>query len=165
MTGKTKGLIALGVAVLAVAALAWAGSESKPRESGLPKPVIQEAIKGEQCVEDTDYMRRNHMVLLEEEGDRVKIDGIRGGKHSLKGCIDCHASPTSGSVAKFETDFCISCHTFTAVEVNCFQCHATKPEGPMIMHSMDAETAHYKHKLAAGASQPIGVEEMVKVAQ
>jgi hypothetical protein len=33
------------------------------------------------------------------------------------------------------------------------------------MHSLNAETAHYKHKLAAQATGKVSVEEMAGVAQ
>ncbi|MBI5718098.1 MAG: Hdr-like menaquinol oxidoreductase cytochrome c subunit [Burkholderiales bacterium] len=89
-------------------------------------PVIERATKGERCVEDTANMRRNHMRFLEHQRDATVHGGIRGTKHSLKGCIDCHASRTSGSVAAAPGDFCVSCHAYAAVKVDCFDCHATK---------------------------------------
>jgi hypothetical protein len=93
------------------------------------------------------------------------IEGIRTKKHSLKECINCHASEKSGSVAKAKDDFCVSCHSFAAVKIDCFECHSTKPQGPVTMHPLNADTAHYKHKLAAGAKNPISVDDMAKVAQ
>jgi formate-dependent nitrite reductase cytochrome c552 subunit len=92
-------------------------------------PVIERAPKGERCVEDVASMRRNHMRFLEHQRDATVHGGIRGAKHSLKGCIDCHASKTTGSVAQAPTDFCVSCHAYAAVKIDCFDCHATKPAG------------------------------------
>jgi hypothetical protein len=160
-----KRLMVLGAVVLTTVALAWAGSEDKPKASGAAKPVIQKAIKGEQCVEDTDYMRRNHMVVLDVHRDKAVIEGIRTPKHSLKECINCHASEKTGSVAAAKDDFCISCHSYAAVKIDCFDCHSTKPKGSMAMHPLNAETAHYKHKLAAQAASKVDVEEMARVAQ
>ena len=60
-----------------------------------------------------------------------------------------HASETTGSVAAAKDDFCVSCHSYAAVKIDCFDCHSTKPQGSIAMHSLNAETAHYKHKLAA----------------
>ncbi len=90
-------------------------------------PPIERATKGERCVEDTASMRRNHMRFLEHQRDATVHNGIRGAKHSLKGCIDCHASRTTGSVAAAPGDFCVSCHAYAAVKIDCFDCHATKP--------------------------------------
>jgi len=149
-------------AFLAVA-LIWAGLI--PAQADAPKPVIQKATKGEQCVEDTAYTRKNHMKVLNHHRDETVLEGIRTKKHSLKECINCHASETTGSVAKSKDDFCVSCHSYAAVKIDCFDCHSTKPQGSMAMHPLDAATAHYKHKLAAGAKQPVSVEEMAKVAQ
>lgn len=165
MAGKIKSLLILGAVVLTTAALAWAGSDTRPKASGVPMPVIQKAVKGEQCVEDTDYMRRNHMVVLDQHRDKVVIEGIRTKKHSLKECIECHASETTGSVAAAKDDFCVSCHSYAAVKIDCFDCHSTKPQGSIAMHSLNAETAHYKHKLAAQATSKVSVEEMAGVAQ
>ncbi|MBV5325306.1 MAG: hypothetical protein J0626_08585, partial [Rhodospirillaceae bacterium] len=72
-----KRLLAVGAVVLTTAALAWAGSDAQPKASGAPKPVITKAVKGEQCVEPTDFMRRNHMKLLNHQRDETVIEGVR----------------------------------------------------------------------------------------
>ena len=150
-------------AAFLAAAMVWAGMS--PAQAGAPKPVIEKAVKGQQCVEDTEYMRKNHMKVLDHHRDKTVIEGIRTKKHSLKECINCHASEKSGSVAKSKDDFCVSCHSYAAVKIDCFECHSTKPQGPMTMHPLNADTAHYKHKLAAGANKPVSVDDMAKVAQ
>lgn len=142
MTGKMKSLLALGAVVLTTAALAWAGAEAQPKAGGAPKPVITKAAKGEHCVEDTEYMRRNHMKLLLVHRDRTVLQGVRTPKHSLKGCVDCHASEATGSVATAKEDFCVSCHSYAAVKIDCFECHSTKPQGAAAMHPLHADAAH-----------------------
>ncbi|WP_088286948.1 Hdr-like menaquinol oxidoreductase cytochrome c subunit [Ideonella sp. A 288] len=92
-----------------------------------PQPVIEPARAGTQCVADPAVMRRNHMDLLKHQRDDTVRGGIRGAKHSLKDCIDCHASQATGSVAKAETNFCVSCHSYAAVKIDCFECHTSKP--------------------------------------
>ncbi|MDP1900585.1 MAG: hypothetical protein Q8K96_09045 [Rubrivivax sp.] len=67
------------------------------------------------------------MDLLRHQRDDTVQGGIRGAKHSLKDCIDCHASRTTLSVAKAETNFCISCHSYAAVKIDCFECHSSQP--------------------------------------
>lgn len=157
-----KRLLAIGAVVLTTAALAWAGADNQPKDGGAPKPVITKAVKGEQCVEDTDYMRRNHMKLLDHHRDETVLEGIRSKSHSLKGCIDCHASEATGSVATAKDDFCVSCHTYAAVKIDCFECHSTKPQGSMAMHT---EAAHDQHQLSAQAASNVNVEEMAGVTQ
>lgn len=110
------------VALLPLAPAAAGGS--------VPKPVIQKA-KGDKCVEDTEYMRRNHMKLLNHHRDKTMHEGIRTKQHSLKNCIDCHATPdASGKETVLGKDhFCQSCHAYAAVSIDCFQCHSSKPAG------------------------------------
>lgn len=122
---RHAGLI-LAVLALVAAVTPWSASRADTAKRGL-LPAIEPAAKGERCVEDTATMRRNHMRFLEHQRDDTVHGGIRGAKHSLKGCVDCHASKTTGSVAAAKTDFCVACHSFAAVKVDCFGCHATKP--------------------------------------
>ncbi len=91
-----------------------------------PLPTIEPATAGTQCVEPADVMRRNHMRFLEHQRDATVHGGVRGAKHSLKGCIDCHAGAKTASVAKAETHFCVSCHSYAAVRIDCFECHTSK---------------------------------------
>lgn len=137
-----------------------------PAWAGAPQPVIEKAAKGEQCVEDTDYMRKNHMKVLNHHRDKTVIEGVRTKKHSLKECINCHASQKTGSVAKSPDNFCVSCHAYAAVKIDCFECHSTKPEATAGMkHPLSAGAAHYQHKLAAQAKNPVTVEEMAGAAK
>lgn len=87
--------------------------------------------KGEACVEDKDFMRRNHMDLLRHDRDETVHKGNRDIKHSLKDCISCHAIDGSDGKALTVSSpkhFCRSCHDYAAVSVDCFQCHASRPE-------------------------------------
>jgi len=90
-----------------------------------PMPVVEPAAAGTQCVEPADVMRRNHMRFLKHQRDDTVRGGIRGAKYSLKDCIDCHASQKTASVAKAETNFCVSCHSYAAVKIDCFECHSS----------------------------------------
>jgi hypothetical protein len=94
--------------------------------SRVPQPVV-DAARGGQCVEDPAFMRRNHMELLKHQRDDTMHGGLRGAKYSLKTCIECHASQATNSVAATPTNFCVSCHTYAAVKIDCFECHATQP--------------------------------------
>lgn len=101
--------------------------------AGTPMPDIPKAVKGEQCVEDTDFMRKNHMDLLSHQRDETVHRGIRTKKHSLKGCFTCHIvkdaenKPVTVSNPKH---FCRECHDYAAVKVDCFQCHSSVPDAP-----------------------------------
>ncbi len=98
--------------------------------SDVPRPDIPRG-QGEHCVEDTDFMRRNHMTLLMRQRDETVLKGVRSKQHSLKECISCHvvhgsdAKPVTASSPKH---FCRSCHDYAAVKIDCFQCHASRPD-------------------------------------
>lgn len=115
------------LALLLLACGLAAQAADEPAKGGrVPKPVIESARSG-QCVEPAADMRRNHMEYLKHQRDDTMRGGIRGAKYSLKACIECHASPATNSVTAAPTNFCISCHSYAAVKVDCFECHATQP--------------------------------------
>lgn len=125
--GLRFGLIAaLALATGVGAAVTAAGIDHARRNAELA-PTIEPAARGEQCIADPALMRRSHMDMLRHQRDETVRQGIRGASASLKGCIDCHASARTGSVAKAPSDFCVSCHSYAAVEIDCFGCHASRP--------------------------------------
>ncbi len=98
----------------------------------VPVPDIPEAVKGEQCVEETGFMRRNHMELLLHQRDDTLRKGIRTQKHSLKNCFTCHVVKGADNqpvTVKDSRHFCRECHDYAAVQVDCFQCHTSVPGG------------------------------------
>jgi hypothetical protein len=123
----------LGVGLSAVGA--FAAEPKKPTR--VPLPAVQ-TQPGEKCVEPTDVMRRNHMTFILHQRDETMHRGIRTVKHSFKNCVNCHADPTTNSVLG-KDGFCQNCHTYAAVKIDCFECHAASP---------------VKGKTAAAAPQP-----------
>ena len=117
-------MVAAWLASATLGLLMVGGAEAETGRT--PKPVVEPAAAGSQCVEPPAVMRRNHMAFLKHQRDDTVRGGIRGAKHSLKACIDCHASQKTASVAKAETNFCVSCHTYAAVKIDCFECHTDK---------------------------------------
>lgn len=93
----------------------WAGSEAK-------QPVLAKA-KGEQCVESAQWMRANHMQLLDDWRHSVVRDQSRTyvsttGKHFEKSlsntCLECHDN---------KEEFCEACHGYASVKPYCWECH------------------------------------------
>jgi hypothetical protein len=80
--------------------------------------------RGGQCVRDPQWMRKNHMHLLIHQRDEVVHKGIRDDQISLKNCIECHASTKDDSVIAREDSFCVACHRYEAVKIDCFDCHS-----------------------------------------
>ena len=110
--------------------LAPAAAAAQDSAAGrVPLPTIVKG-KGEACVADTAYMRRNHMTELDHQRDETMHRGVRTRKFSLKECVACHATPadTGGYVSvNAPGQFCRSCHDYAAVTIDCFQCHAARP--------------------------------------
>ncbi len=95
-----------------------------------PKPVVKASGT---CVESAEYMRANHMQILNEWRDEVVRDNNRvyvsktygtkfdkslssAGKTS---CLGCHSN---------KEEFCDSCHNYTAVAPYCWECHLEPKE-------------------------------------
>ena len=101
-----------------------------PALAGTPLPDIPKAVKGEQCVEETGFMRKNHMELLMHQRDETMHEGIRTKKHSLKNCFTCHIVRDENNKPVTVADprhFCRECHDYAAVKIDCFQCHSSTP--------------------------------------
>lgn len=93
----------------------------------LPKPELPPGGE-KKCVESVEYMRANHMQLLNDWRDNVLRDGNRTvvtveGKDYRKGlqqaCMQCHSN---------KEKFCDSCHTYAAVKPYCWDCHLSPKE-------------------------------------
>ena len=98
-------------------------------QSGLG-PVIPEA-KGDRCVEPTEVMRRQHHQFILHQRDETVHRGVRTKKYRFTRCIDCHVQPTAtGDFPRHGDDnhFCTACHRYSSVSIDCFQCHADRPE-------------------------------------
>ncbi|MDO8785366.1 MAG: sulfate reduction electron transfer complex DsrMKJOP subunit DsrJ [Syntrophales bacterium] len=91
-------------------------------------PDLKIVTKEKQCVESTEYMRTNHIQLLNEWRDAVVRESNRlyvasDGKRyemSLSGtCLKCHLN---------KADFCDRCHNYLQVKPPCFHCHVVPEE-------------------------------------
>ena len=123
-----RGALWRGVAKAAVvAALAGAALAADAPATRVPMPGVSAPAEGK-CVEDTGFMRRNHMRLLVHQRDRTVHDGIRTERHSLANCVSCHASRETGRVTGGKDAFCESCHRFAAVKLDCWDCHTDQAQ-------------------------------------
>ena len=99
-----------------------------------PFPKIHEP-EGKKCVQPEDEMRRNHMNYILHQRDETVHKGIRSDSedkgYSLAKCIDCHVEPNEkGEIANHDDTehFCNACHEYASVQIDCFECHADKPQ-------------------------------------
>jgi len=90
-------------------------------------PAIQEWEKAngkKECVESKEFMRAEHMQLLNNWRDAVvremyrqyvsKTSGKRFDMSLQNGCMHCHSN---------KKHFCDQCHNYMAVKPYCFDCH------------------------------------------
>ncbi len=87
--------------------------------------------KGEACVEPNEVMRRDHFEFLMNHRQVSVHLGVRTKRHSLVGCVQCHAvRADNGDYLPVNApgQFCQSCHVYTAVKIDCFGCHAAVPD-------------------------------------
>jgi len=116
--------VALAFAFAAVGAAPATAADGAA--SRVPMPAVAISAPG-QCVEDTQFMRRNHMELLKHHRDRTVHEGIRTTQHSLANCVACHAGRETGRVTGSSDAFCEGCHRYAAVKLDCFECHTDRP--------------------------------------
>lgn len=103
------------------------GKAVAPPDLQLDTPAIQQ-LADKRCVEDTAFMRANHMKLLATWRDDVVRDGKRfytatDGRTvemSLTGsCLKCHSN---------KDRFCDRCHDYAGVKPTCWSCHIVPGE-------------------------------------
>lgn len=92
------------------------------------QPDIKLPAGEKECIESKEFMREQHMVLLDQWRDWALRDGKRiytnhNGKEfviSLQNtCMKCHNN---------KADFCDKCHADAGVSPYCWDCHV-QPEG------------------------------------
>lgn len=96
-------------------------------------PQAKQHFSAEQaCVEPIEIIRRYHGDFLKHQRDQTMHHGVRTSQYSLVECISCHVTPDDNgnypSIHEDNQHFCRSCHAYAAVTIDCFQCHASKPE-------------------------------------
>jgi len=90
-------------------------------------PAIKE-LKEKKCVESKEFMRAEHMKLLNDWRDSAVRDGARvyvnseGKAYTISlqnTCMHCHSN---------KKKFCDECHTYMAVNPYCWTCHIAPKE-------------------------------------
>lgn len=124
MFGKTRILLVL----LAIVAMLQGCGKVAPELD-----VATAKAKSEHCTisEDISEVRNNHMEYILHKRDETMYDGIRTKQHSFTECINCHVPKGVGDQKvrhDEEEHFCATCHMYTGVKLDCFQCHTDQPE-------------------------------------
>lgn len=93
--------------------------------------LTEKAKAAKQCVMPTEYMKTEHMQLL----DKWRLKVVRGAVRDFTNeegktfdmslsntCLDCHSN---------KAEFCDRCHNYASVRPYCWDCHITNPQGEM----------------------------------
>lgn len=118
----------IGAAVAALAVVALLGGGAGAADGRVPLPNLAKPT-GDKCVEPTEIIRKNHPDFLKTQRDETMYLGIRDGKYSLTGCIECHAAAdpkAADPTVKSIEPFCEECHAYAAVKLDCWSCHNPK---------------------------------------
>ena len=96
------------------------------RGKAAPAPELQltdKAKAAKVCVRSTEYMKAEHMQLLDvwreavvRRGERIYVnpDGKEFNMSLSNTCLDCHSN---------KTEFCDRCHNYASVRPYCWDCH------------------------------------------
>lgn len=127
MYDKGKVIIGLCIFVVLITFPLWYNL-GKAAPAPEPKLIGKAAQADQQCVESKEYMRAQHMQILNDWRNTVVRDAKRiyvneSGKEfnmSLTNtCLDCHTE---------KAEFCDKCHNYAAVIPYCWDCHIDPKE-------------------------------------
>jgi len=117
-----KTLFSFLAAIILINGTAWA-------ENRVPFPRIPKG-EGNASVHDGVDIRVDHMKFLFHQRDETMYKGIRSKNEQMGACVTCHAvKDIAGHPVSYEDPkhFCRVCHDYTAVKIDCFECHSSKP--------------------------------------
>jgi hypothetical protein len=91
------------------------------------RPEVQKPTGGEKdCVAPVEYMKANHMNLLNTWRDYYVREGARGRMWTAPGGREFRMSLTETCLKGCHTnkaEFCDKCHNYVGVNPYCFDCH------------------------------------------
>lgn len=119
-----KIITGLIIFVLLISAPFWlnVGQANELPDISLDTPAINQ-LSEKQCVESVEFMRSQHPQLLNDWRDQVVREGesiyvsSSGKMYEMSldnNCLQCHSN---------QSQFCDACHTYTSVELYCWDCH------------------------------------------
>ncbi len=119
-----KIITGLVIFVLLISAPFWlnVGQANELPDISLDTPAINQ-LSEKQCVESVEFMRSQHPQLLNDWRDQVVREGesiyvsSSGERYEMSldnNCLQCHSN---------QSQFCDACHTYTSVELYCWDCH------------------------------------------
>lgn len=125
---KDKKIIVAGVIIFIVIATFpfW---YNRGKAAPAPVPLLTAKAKAAKvCVRSTEYMKTEHMQLLDlwresvvRHGERIYVSPS-GREYTMSlsnTCLDCHSN---------KAEFCDRCHNYASVTPYCWDCHIDNPK-------------------------------------
>jgi hypothetical protein len=126
MSDKKYVILGLVIFVVIVTFPLW---YNRGKAAPAPEIILTEKAKAARvCVRSTDYMKAEHMQLLDVWRDSVVRRGVRiyvspdGKEYNMSlsnTCLDCHSN---------KAEFCDRCHDYASVRPYCWDCHIDNPK-------------------------------------
>ncbi len=126
MNDKNKIVIGLIIFVVILTFPFW---YNMGKAAPVPEPKLTDKAKAaKECIESKEFMKSEHMQILDVWRDTVVRDTDRiyvssSGKEfdmSLSNtCLDCHSN---------KEEFCDKCHDYASADPYCWDCHVDNPK-------------------------------------
>lgn len=123
-----KGKIVTGLMIF-IAIMTFPFWYNMGKAAPIPQPKLTKKAKAAKvCVAPAEYMRSEHMQLLDTWRDTVVRDARRiyvGENNKMfnmslsNTCIDCHSN---------KAEFCDKCHDYASARPYCWDCHIDNPK-------------------------------------
>jgi len=129
MNDKSKIVIGLIIFFAIITSPFW---YNMGKAVSVPEPKLSDKAKAAKvCVESKEYMKTNHMHILDIWRNEVVRKGNRTYTNSMgkeynislssgeESCLGCHGD---------KAEFCDKCHTYASMELYCWDCHINPKE-------------------------------------
>lgn len=125
---KDKWIIIVGIGIFLII-LTFPFWYNRGKAARAPELILTDKAKAaKECVRSTEYMKAQHMKLLDiwrhsvvRNAERIYVNS--SGKEfnmSLSNtCLDCHSN---------KAEFCDRCHDYASVRPYCWDCHIDNPK-------------------------------------
>lgn len=117
----------------------WANALSSSKKP-YKRPELALPANATECVEPAEYMRAEHMRILNEWRDAALRDGKRLYKSSTGTVWEVSLQNTCMKCHNDKANFCDACHTSNSVDPYCWTCHI-EPKKPAAQKSVTPKLA------------------------
>ena len=126
MNDKNKIVIGLIIFVVILTFPFW---YNMGKAAPVPEPKLTDKAKAaKECIEPKEFMKSEHMQILDvwrdtvvRDTDRIYVnaDGKEFDMSLSNTCLDCHSN---------KEEFCDKCHDYASADPYCWDCHVDNPK-------------------------------------